>query len=65
VLLETSNFHLTLTELHQRLAEAWEAAGNTDSVAVHRRYVTNALRRADPRPVTKPPRRRTRNGVRY
>ncbi len=48
VLLETANFHLTLTELHQRLAEAWDAAGQRDSAVVHYGYVVRALRRADP-----------------
>jgi hypothetical protein len=48
VLLETSNFYLTLTELHERLAEAWQLAGRADSAALHYKYVAGALRRADP-----------------
>jgi tetratricopeptide (TPR) repeat protein len=48
VLMETANFHLTLTELHERLAEAFAAAGQRDSAAVHYDWVVRALHRADP-----------------
>jgi tetratricopeptide (TPR) repeat protein len=35
--LETTNLHITLTEVHEQLALAHQLAGATDSAAVHRR----------------------------
>jgi predicted Zn-dependent protease len=46
--LEASNFYVTHTELHAALGRAWDAAGRTDSAAVHYRWVVQALRSADP-----------------
>jgi tetratricopeptide (TPR) repeat protein len=45
-LLETANFRVTLTETHELLARAWEAAGRPDSAVRHLRYVTEAWRTA-------------------
>jgi thioredoxin-like negative regulator of GroEL len=38
--LETTNLHVTLTEVRERLARAYDALGMRDSAAVHRRRVT-------------------------
>jgi tetratricopeptide (TPR) repeat protein len=46
-LLETGNFRVTLAEVHELLARAWEAAGRPDSAMRHLRYVTEAWRAAD------------------
>lgn len=43
-----SNLYITRTDLHELLADAFQAAGQTDSAAVHYRAVVNAWRRADP-----------------
>ena len=44
---EGGNLYVTRTELHERLAEAWEAAGRKDSAAVHYREVVRAWEKAD------------------
>ncbi|MGH7554895.1 MAG: hypothetical protein ACREMQ_17990, partial [Longimicrobiales bacterium] len=46
--LEGSNLYVTLTELRELLAQAWDAAGEPDSAIVHHRAVVRAWRRADP-----------------
>lgn len=46
--LDASNLYLTRTEIHERLAQAWAAAGNPDSARVHWEAVESAWRRADP-----------------
>lgn len=45
--LESSNLYVTRTELHDLLAQAFEAAGRLDSAAVHYRHVADAWSRAD------------------
>jgi len=45
--LDASNLYVTHTELHELLAGAYDAAGETDSAAVHYRWVVNAWRNAD------------------
>jgi DNA-binding SARP family transcriptional activator/TolB-like protein len=45
--LEASNAYVTLTELHELLAEAFDAAAKPDSAAVHYRYVVRAWKSAD------------------
>jgi hypothetical protein len=44
---EGGNLYLTRSELHERLAVAWEAAGGRDSVAAHYRQVVRAWEKAD------------------
>ena len=46
--LEASNYYVTRTELEQLLAEAFVAAGQRDSAAVHRRIVDRAWVHAEP-----------------
>jgi DNA-binding SARP family transcriptional activator/tetratricopeptide (TPR) repeat protein len=46
--IESSNLYVTRTELHELLAQAWDAANGRDSAAVNYRVVANAWRRADP-----------------
>jgi tetratricopeptide (TPR) repeat protein len=46
--LEGSNLYVTRTELHELLAQAWDAAGGLDSAAAHYRIVARAWHRADP-----------------
>ena len=46
--LEASNTYVTLTELHELLAQAFEAAHRPDSAAAHYRRVVEAWRAADP-----------------
>ena len=46
--LEASNLYISQTELHELLAQAWVAAGHSDSAAIHYGVVANAWRRADP-----------------
>jgi tetratricopeptide (TPR) repeat protein len=58
---EASNLYVTRTEIHELLAEAWEAAGRPDSAAVHYRTVAAAWRRADP--TLQPRRERARDRV--
>ncbi|MGE0440188.1 MAG: BTAD domain-containing putative transcriptional regulator [Gemmatimonadales bacterium] len=43
-----ANLYVTRTEIHERLAEAFAAAGRADSAAVHYLIVERAWRRADP-----------------
>lgn len=45
---DASNLYISKTELHERLAEAFDQAGNRDSAAVHYRAVVAAWKRADP-----------------
>jgi len=45
---DESNLYVTRSEIHELLAEAWEAAGRRDSAEVHYRTVAAAWRRADP-----------------
>jgi hypothetical protein len=42
------NLYITRTELHERLARAWEAAGGSDSAAVHYDLVARHWEHADP-----------------
>jgi serine/threonine protein kinase len=46
--LETTNLHTSLTEVHERLAHAWERAGEPDSAAVYWRRVARDWEPADP-----------------
>ncbi|HEV8217037.1 MAG TPA: BTAD domain-containing putative transcriptional regulator [Gemmatimonadaceae bacterium] len=46
--IDASNLYITRTDLHELLAEAFDAAGQRDSAAAHYRAVTSAWRRADP-----------------
>jgi hypothetical protein len=47
--LETTNLHITLTEVHERLARAYDAAGMRDSATVHWQRVARAgLTRSGP-----------------
>jgi len=39
--MESTNLHNTLTEVHEMLGQAWEAAGEPDSAAVHWRRVAS------------------------
>lgn len=45
---EGSSLYSTHTELHYRLARAWEQSGRPDSAAVHYQIVAAALAHADP-----------------
>ena len=45
--LEGSDLYVTLTETHALLGQAWEAAGNADSAAVHYHWAVDALSQAD------------------
>ena len=45
---ESTNLYITRTEVRERLAHAWGAAGNRDSALVHYRAVAHAWRKADP-----------------
>jgi len=46
--LDASNYHVTHTELHALLAQAWDAAGRADSAAAHHAWVARAWERGDP-----------------
>jgi DNA-binding SARP family transcriptional activator/TolB-like protein len=46
--LEASNLYLNRTEIHEMLAQAWDAAGVRDSAATHYAWVTKAWAAADP-----------------
>ena len=46
--LEAANLYITRTELHELLAQAFDAAGERDSAIVHWRAVETAWRNADP-----------------
>jgi DNA-binding SARP family transcriptional activator/Tfp pilus assembly protein PilF len=46
--LEAANLYITRTELHELLAQAFDAAGQRDSAIVHWRAVESAWRNADP-----------------
>jgi tetratricopeptide (TPR) repeat protein len=45
---EASNLYVTRTELHELLAESWDAANGRDSAVAHYRVVARAWNRADP-----------------
>jgi len=45
---ESSNLYVTRTELHELLAQAWDAANGRDSAVAHYRVVASAWKRADP-----------------
>jgi DNA-binding SARP family transcriptional activator len=46
--IDASNLYVTRTDLHELLAQAFDAAGQRDSAALHYRAVATAWRRADP-----------------
>jgi predicted Zn-dependent protease len=46
--LEASNLYVTLTDLHDQLGRAWEAAGQLDSARAHYAYVARAWEHGDP-----------------
>jgi len=46
--LEASNLYLNRTEIHEMLAQAWDAAGVKDSAVAHYTWVTKAWAAADP-----------------
>jgi tetratricopeptide (TPR) repeat protein len=46
--IDASNLYITRTDLHELLAQAFDATGQRDSAAFHYRAVVNAWRRADP-----------------
>ncbi len=46
--LESSNLYVSRTELHELLAQAWDAANGRDSAAAHYRMVADSWQRADP-----------------
>lgn len=46
--LDASNLYVSRTELHESLAQAWDAAGERDSARVHWAAVAEAWERADP-----------------
>ncbi len=46
--LQSSNLYITRTELHELLAEVFEAGGARDSAAAHYRAVATAWAGADP-----------------
>jgi len=46
--LEASNLYFNRSEIHEMLAQAWDAAGVKDSAITHYRYVTKAWAAADP-----------------
>jgi tetratricopeptide (TPR) repeat protein len=46
--LEASNLYLNRTEIHELLAQAWDAAGVKDSAVAHYTWVTKAWAAADP-----------------
>src|SRR4030095_295054 len=46
--IESSTLYVTRTELHELLAQAWDAANGHDSAAANYRVVANAWKRADP-----------------
>lgn len=46
--MEAGNYYVTRTELHEALAQSFDAAGEADSAAAHYRAVVSAWARADP-----------------
>jgi hypothetical protein len=46
--IDGSNLYITRTELHELLAQLFEASGEEDSASVHYAVVTRAWRSADP-----------------
>ena len=46
--MDAANLYVTRTELHELLAQAWDAASGRDSAAAHYRVVAAAWKRADP-----------------
>ena len=45
--LESGSLYVTWTELHERIARAFDELRMADSAATHYRYVVNALQRSD------------------
>jgi len=45
---EASNLYVTLTELHETLGRAWDAAGRPDSAIAHYEYVARGWEHGDP-----------------
>jgi hypothetical protein len=45
--LEASNLYMSRTELHELLAEAWDAANGRDSAVAHYRVVADSWEHAD------------------
>ena len=45
--LEGGNLYITRADVHERLALAWQAAGNADSAAVHFRGLVRTWQHAD------------------
>ena len=46
--IEASNLYVTLTELHETLGRAWDAAGRPDSAIAHYEYVARGWEHGDP-----------------
>jgi DNA-binding SARP family transcriptional activator len=46
--LDASNFYVTQTEVHEMLAQAWDAAGRPDSASMHYARVARAWEHGDP-----------------
>jgi DNA-binding SARP family transcriptional activator/TolB-like protein len=46
--LDASNMYVTQTEVHELLAQAWEAAGRPDSASAHYAWVARAWEHGDP-----------------
>jgi len=46
--IDASNLYVNRTELHELLAQAWDAAGGRDSAAAHYAYVAKVWANADP-----------------
>jgi len=46
--LEASNLYVSRTELHELLAQTWEAASGRDSAVAHYRVVADSWKGADP-----------------
>jgi len=46
--IDASNLYVSRTELHERLAQAWDSLGNRDSAAVHYAWVAKAWKSPDP-----------------
>jgi tetratricopeptide (TPR) repeat protein len=58
--LQSSNYYVTHAELHEGLAQAYEAAGQADSARVHYAWVANAWAASDPRFQARAARARTK-----
>ena len=60
--LEASNLYVTHAELHEALAQAYEAAAEPDSARAHYAWVAKAWRAADPSFQTRAARARAKSG---